>query len=78
MKLSVLIPVYNEEATLEEVIRRVRAIQLPKEIILVDDGSKDRSREILSRLQEENGRAPDPLNALRFFLSRPIKARARR
>jgi glycosyltransferase involved in cell wall biosynthesis len=68
VKLSVLIPVYNEEGTLEEVIRRVRAIQLPKEIILVDDGSKDHSREILSRLQEENGRAPDPLNELRVFL----------
>lgn len=68
MKLSVLIPVYNEERTLEEVIRRVRAIQLPKEIILVDDGSKDRSREILARLQEENDRAPDPLNELRVFL----------
>ena len=68
MKLSVLIPVYNEERTLEEVIRRVRAIQLPKEIILVDDGSKDRSREILMRLQEENGLAPDPLNQLRVFL----------
>jgi glycosyltransferase involved in cell wall biosynthesis len=68
VKLSVLIPVYNEERTLEEVIRRVRAIQLPKEIILVDDGSKDRSGEILTRLQEENGRAPDPLNELRIFL----------
>ncbi len=68
MKLSVLIPVYNEERTLAEVIRRVRAIQLPKEIILVDDGSKDRSREILTRLQEENRRAPDPLNDLRVFL----------
>jgi glycosyltransferase involved in cell wall biosynthesis len=68
VKLSVLIPVYNEERTLEEVIRRVRAIQLPKEIILVDDGSKDRSREILARLQEEHGRAPDPLNELRVLL----------
>ena len=68
MKLSVLIPVYNEERTLEEVIRRVRAIQLAKEIILVDDGSKDRSREILVRLQEENDRAPDPVNELRVFL----------
>jgi glycosyltransferase involved in cell wall biosynthesis len=68
VKLSVLIPVYNEERTLEEVNRRVRAVQLPKEIILVDDGSEDRSREILMRLQEENGRAPDPLNELKVFL----------
>ena len=68
MKLSVLIPVYNEERTLEEVVRRVRSIELPKEIILVDDGSKDRSREILTRLQVETERAPDPLNELKFFL----------
>jgi glycosyltransferase involved in cell wall biosynthesis len=68
VKLSVLIPVYNEERTLEEVILRVCAIQLTKEIILVDDGSTDRSREILTRLQEENGRVPDPLNELRVFL----------
>ena len=54
MKLSVLIPVYNEERTLEEVVRRVRSIELPKEIILVDDGSKDRSREILTQLQSRN------------------------
>jgi glycosyltransferase involved in cell wall biosynthesis len=68
VKLSVLIPVYNEERTLEEVVRRVRSIELPKEIILVDDGSKDRSREILTRLQVETERAPDPLNELKFFL----------
>jgi glycosyltransferase involved in cell wall biosynthesis len=68
VKLSVLIPVYNEERTLEEVVRRVRSIELPKEIILVDDGSKDRSREILTKLQEESERAPDPLNEIRVFL----------
>lgn len=68
MKLSVLIPVYNEERTLEEVVRRVRAVQHPKEIILVDDGSKDRSREILTRVQEENDRAHDPLNEIKVFL----------
>jgi glycosyltransferase involved in cell wall biosynthesis len=68
VKLSVLIPVYNEERTLEEVVRRVRCIELPKEIILVDDGSKDRSREILMQLQKESERAPDPLNEIRIFL----------
>lgn len=65
--LSVLIPVYNEECTVEEVVRRVFAIQIPKEIILVDDGSKDRSPEILTRLAEENRRGEDPLNRLKFF-----------
>jgi glycosyltransferase involved in cell wall biosynthesis len=68
VKLSVLIPVYNEERTLEEVVRRVRSIELPKEIILVDDGSKDRSREILTQLQGETERAPDPLNEIKVFL----------
>lgn len=61
-------PVYNEERTLEEVVRRVCEVEIPKEIILVDDGSKDRSREILARLQEQNERAPDPLNKIRVFL----------
>jgi glycosyltransferase involved in cell wall biosynthesis len=68
VKLSVLIPVYNEERTLEEVVRRVRSIELAKEIILVDDGSKDRSREILTQLQQQSERAPDPLNEIRVFL----------
>ena len=67
MKLSVLVPVYNEERTLEEVVRRVCAFPTAKEIILVDDGSQDGSREILTRLQEENQRANDPLNQIRTF-----------
>jgi glycosyltransferase involved in cell wall biosynthesis len=66
VRLSVLIPVYNEERTLEEVVRRVRAVAIPKEIILVDDGSKDRSPEILTRLQEANGPV-DPLNQIKVF-----------
>ena len=67
MKLSVLVPVYNEERTLEEVVRRVSGFQIPKEIILVDDGSEDQSRKILTRLQEENARAKDPLNQIKVF-----------
>lgn len=67
MKLSVLVPVYNEECTLEEIVRRVCAVPMPKEIILVDDGSRDRSREILRRLQEENLRAAGSLNTLKVF-----------
>lgn len=67
MKLSVLVPVYNEERTLEEVVRRVSAVRIPKEIILVDDGSNDQSRAILTRLQEENDRVQDPLNQIRIF-----------
>jgi glycosyltransferase involved in cell wall biosynthesis len=67
VKLSVLVPVYNEERTLEEIVRRVCAVPLPKEIILVDDGSKDRSREILTRLQAENCRAEDERNNVKVF-----------
>ncbi len=68
MKLSVLVPVYNEERTLEEVVGRVCAFPITKEIILVDDGSKDRSREILERLEQVNKAADDPLNQIRVFI----------
>ena len=45
-KLSVVIPVYNEERWIREVVRRVRAVDIPKEIILVDDCSTDGTRAI--------------------------------
>ena len=48
--LSVLIPAYNEKETIEEIVRRVQAVPIDKEIIVVDDGSKDGTREILQRL----------------------------
>jgi len=67
VKLSVLVPVYNEERTLEEVVRRVCAVQMAKEIILVDDASKDRSREILGRLKDQSRHANDPLNQIKVF-----------
>lgn len=54
MKLSIVIPVYNEKDTLEEVIHRVQATSYDKEIIVVDDASTDGSREILDRLVREN------------------------
>ncbi len=53
MKLSIVIPVYNEEETLEEVFRRVQATPYTKEIIAVDDASTDSSHDILKRLAEE-------------------------
>jgi glycosyltransferase involved in cell wall biosynthesis len=55
-KLSVVIPVYNEERWLVEVIRRVQAVDIPKEIIIVDDCSTDRTREILKTVSDENVR----------------------
>src|SRR3972149_3287960 len=47
MRLSVIIPVYNEHATIAEILRQVRAVGLASEIIIVDDGSTDGTREIL-------------------------------
>lgn len=51
MKLSVVIPVYNEKNTILELLERVRSIDLPKEIIVVDDFSTDGTREILLKIQ---------------------------
>ena len=51
MKLSVVMPVYNERATLRAVIERVLAVPLEIELLCVDDGSKDGSREILGEIQ---------------------------
>jgi dolichol-phosphate mannosyltransferase len=53
MKLSVLIPVYNEIKTIEELIRRVREVNINKELILVDDGSKDGTRELLKKYEAD-------------------------
>lgn len=47
--LSVLMPVYNEAATLEEILRRIQAVPLEKEIIIVDNISTDGTRDILER-----------------------------
>lgn len=54
MKLSIVVPVYNEKDTLEEIIRRVQATLYDKEIIAVDDASEDGSRDILGRLAQQN------------------------
>jgi glycosyltransferase involved in cell wall biosynthesis len=51
MKLSVVMPIYNERATLRAVVERVLAVPLEIELLCVDDGSRDGSREVLTELQ---------------------------
>ena len=57
MKLSVLIPVYNEAETIAEILRRVRAVDtgMEREIVIVDDGSTDGTREILQQQTSADG-----------------------
>ena len=64
--ISVVIPIYNERETLELIIDRVKAVPIRKEIILVDDGSQDGTRDILKQLEEQE--PDDSGNALRVIL----------
>jgi glycosyltransferase involved in cell wall biosynthesis len=54
VKISVIMPVYNEMHTLREILERVREVDLDKEIIVVDDGSTDGSRDILREEEQAN------------------------
>jgi glycosyltransferase involved in cell wall biosynthesis len=65
LTLSVVIPVYNEEATLKDILQRVCAVPIKKEIVLVDDDSRDKSAEIIEELKTFY--ADDPLNTLESF-----------
>jgi len=56
MKLSVVIPVYNEETTIREIVECVKAVDIAREIILVDDCSTDGTREILKELVDDTTR----------------------
>jgi glycosyltransferase involved in cell wall biosynthesis len=55
MKLSVIIPIFNELNTLEEIISRVKKTNLAEEIILVDDGSIDGTRDIVEKYKGKEG-----------------------
>jgi glycosyltransferase involved in cell wall biosynthesis len=55
VKLSVLMPVYNEARTIEEILRQVIAVPIEKEILVVDDGSSDRTGEILRAWDGRDG-----------------------
>lgn len=76
--MSIIIPVYNERAYIEEVLLRVQAIQLEKEVLVVDDGSTDGTRDLLRELEKaqsagqadmkvQNGRGVLPLENIRFI-----------
>lgn len=52
LQLSVVIPAYNEKDTIREIIRRVRAVGIAKQIIVVDDGSTDGTTEVLAAMKD--------------------------
>ncbi len=54
-KLSIIIPAFNEKNTIEEIVRRIRSVSIPgieKEIIIVDDGSNDGTRDIIRKMPD--------------------------
>jgi glycosyltransferase involved in cell wall biosynthesis len=55
MKLSVIIPVYNEVESIQVILKRVQEQNLAHEIVVVDDGSKDGTRDVLKELDGKNG-----------------------
>ena len=54
MKLSVVIPVYNEMETIKEIVNRVQSVPQDKEIVIVDDRSTDGTSEYLSQISDDN------------------------
>jgi glycosyltransferase involved in cell wall biosynthesis len=54
MKISVIIPAYNEKNTIQEIVRRVQAMKMVDEIIIVDDGSTDGTRDLISNMDGKN------------------------
>ena len=81
-KVSIVIPVYNEKATIGEIVRRVLDTNIRKEVIIVDDCSTDGTRQILENMaarlsnndkfvQAHDGGEPIELRDLRFFFQTP-------
>ncbi len=57
-RISVVIPVFNEAATIAEILFRVQAVDLDKEIVIVDDCSTDGTRDLLRMIEDRAGRTP--------------------
>ena len=53
MKISVIVPVFNEKETIKEVLRRIKNVKLEKEIIVIDDYSTDGTRQILKKIHDK-------------------------
>ena len=54
MKISVIMPVFNEKETLQQILQKVKNVNIKKEIIIVDDYSTDGTREILEKVNDDN------------------------
>ena len=54
MRLSVVIPVYNEIATIERLLSKVASVDVEKELVIIDDNSSDGTREVLSRMTQSD------------------------
>ena len=78
---SIVLPIYNEEATLAEMYKRVSAVMnaldAPSEMILINDGSRDRSMEMLRQLHQNDSRVK-VINFSRNFRTRDRPARRTR
>jgi glycosyltransferase involved in cell wall biosynthesis len=68
VKVSIVIPVYNEERHVLDVLRRVAAVPLDKELVIVNDASRDGTREVLDGIEKDPGRiANDGRTDIRIF-----------